>query len=489
MVDRPLHLFVGPSLGTTTSAQLDAAGIVPHPPARRGDIQRLVAVEPGATIAIADGLFHQQPAVSHAEIRDAIRGGARVWGLCSMGAIRAAEMLHLGMRGFGEVFQAYQCDPDLPDDEVALLHYPITPFAAVSEPMIHWRSYLRALQRSGVLDSVARECIQADLASRWYGERTVEYGAVLLESFGGVSIEPAALDRALEPHRVKQLDLKHFIRSRPWEPAPDTYGPTAELSMGSPADLCALGGLPFVDSTFDVARFLSAVAGRRAGRFGCTPSDPNSYAAMLEPVWIVNVLISRFAQSDVMPPHTELTTSERQWAELALHRVRTTSSRLATVFDLPIRVLRWKSPKVSMTNPFIPQTIFLGEGALQSTFGIIEEVWVHEFAHVWLGMLCELSDLQKRDSMQVYTLPSGTGSKDARGVLFAAHFAAAVMGYLFDSAARMPLIGQRAERLHYLRWYLRQTLQIPIAADLTPMGCAVLERLRQFAELQAGGGS
>lgn len=488
MADRPLHLFAGPSLGVTTQAQLSTAGVVLHPPARRGDIRTLVTGDPGATIAIADGLFHQQPAVGHAEIRDAIRGGACVWGLCSMGAIRAAEMSHLGMRGFGEVFQAYSSDPCLPDDEVALLHHPQAPYVAISEPLIHWRRYFRAQEGSGALTPAKSERIQADLAGRWYGERTLEHGVAMLASICNVHIQPEAMDYALEPHRVKQRDLQEFIRTRPWDPpAPNARAVVTQIA--APAiDLDALGGLPFIDLSFDVERFLSAVAGTRAGLLGGVPPGSDGYVSWLEPQRAVNALTARIARSDFTPPNTELTAEEWQWAELALLRVKAGSKTLAALFELPIRVLRWKSARVSMTNPFIPQTIFLGDGALHSSFGILEEVWVHEFAHVWLGMMCEVSDMQKRDSLQAYTLPSGTGLKDARGVLLAAHFAGAVLTHLIDSAERVPLIGRRAERLHYVRWYLRLSLQIPIAADLTPIGHAVFERLKQLSELHARGG-
>jgi len=487
MGDRRIHLFAGPSLAATSPPQLAAAGIVVHPPARRGDIKALVATDSSATIALADGFFHQQPAVGHAEIRDAIRGGACIWGLCSIGAIRAAEMNHLGLRGFGDVFHAYRADPSLPDDEVALLHSPKAPYRAISEPMIHWRRYFRALEGSGLLDPVASERIQADLADRWFGDRTLERGAKLLARLGSIFIEPSALDRALEPHRIKLLDLLKFIRSRPWDSnVPASYA-TEEMHPASPVDLTAIGGLPFIDQSFDAMLFLSAVSGTRAGMLGGIPAGSRGYSALLEPKRIISALTTRLTERDFFPPHTELTATDRRRVDLALRRVKASSRMLGTLFDLPVRLLRWKSGKVSMTNPFIPQTIFLGEGAMQSTFGMLEEVIVHEFAHVWLGMLCEVLDLQKHGSKQVYILPSGTDSKDARGVLLATHFAGAVITYLIDSAESVPLVGRRAERLHYLQWYLRHALQIPITSDLTPMGWAVFERLRQFDKFHARG--
>ena len=99
-----------------------------RPPVRRLDVAKLTATErrPG-TLVIVDGLFHDTLAVGHAEIREAMRRGWRVWGLSSMGAIRAREMAPLGMKGFGRVFERFEAEADFQDDEVALLHEPRPP--------------------------------------------------------------------------------------------------------------------------------------------------------------------------------------------------------------------------------------------------------------------------------------------------------------------------------------------------------------------------
>src|SRR4051812_45698286 len=99
--------FVGPTYEPIAPSRLiEAAGFVPRPPASRGDIAALDDSHPGV-IALIDGRFNEQLAVGHAELRRAIERGWDVWGLSSMGAIRAYEMRGLGMKGFGTVYQHF----------------------------------------------------------------------------------------------------------------------------------------------------------------------------------------------------------------------------------------------------------------------------------------------------------------------------------------------------------------------------------------------
>src|SRR4051795_13634825 len=93
-----LILFAGPSM--PGSLRLPEGATV-LPPVRRGDVPALLRDRRPGALAIADGLFHQSLAVGHVEIRDALDAGWQVWGLSSMGAIRACEMRYLGMRGCG----------------------------------------------------------------------------------------------------------------------------------------------------------------------------------------------------------------------------------------------------------------------------------------------------------------------------------------------------------------------------------------------------
>lgn len=215
-----LIAFVGPTAHGLTQREVFPDSVSVRPPVRRGDIAQLLEQEPGrAAIAIVDGTFHSYPSVGHAEIRDALTAGWQVWGLCSMGAIRAAEMQHMGMLGYGQVFHAYATDPDLDDDEVALVHGAEAPHRPVSEPMIHLRAFLAHLAETGQISAVAAQTVTSALKQRWYGERTLWELRSLLERSG---LTAAALDQQLSEFgrfRLKTQDLIQFMRERPWQSA------------------------------------------------------------------------------------------------------------------------------------------------------------------------------------------------------------------------------------------------------------------------------
>jgi hypothetical protein len=217
-------MFVGPTLASSARAQKLAKSLSLRRPIRRFDVEKVVASrkkprkpnEPGV-IVVVDGVFHDTLAVGHAEIRDALALGWRVWGLSSMGAIRAREMAHLGMRGFGRVYDRFCEDGDFQDDEVALLHEPAPPYRAVSEPLVHLRAaidHLVARKIVGAKD--AREVVH-DLKSRWYGERTVRgtIRALGARAKGGVEVVERELED-FERFRWKTLDLEQFLAEEAW---------------------------------------------------------------------------------------------------------------------------------------------------------------------------------------------------------------------------------------------------------------------------------
>jgi hypothetical protein len=214
-------MFLGPTLATLPARARSlcrANGFQIRRPVRRGDIDQLLASrKTRGLIVIVDGVFHDTLAVGHAEIREALRRGWRVWGLSSMGAIRAREMAHLGMRGYGSVYQQFAAEGDFQDDEVALLHEPTAPYRPVSEPLVHLRAAAAYLASHRIVtDDGARAAIE-DLKARWYGERTVRRLAHALRPVarGG----SAALDRELrdfDRFRTKAIDLARFLEERPF---------------------------------------------------------------------------------------------------------------------------------------------------------------------------------------------------------------------------------------------------------------------------------
>ena len=202
-----VFLFAGPTLARARAMRpaLDLGEIREQPPVQRGDLPRLVKEQPPGVIALVDGKFHQVLAVGHAEIRQAIAAGWAVWGMSSLGAIRAREMHHLGMKGFGKVFELY-CQPgDFRDDEVTLLHEQDPPYRELSEPLVHLRLALR-----GVIGGELAESLVRELEDMYFGDRTLAW---VKNRLGG-AYERFAAD--LDRYRIKSLDLVDFVERRAW---------------------------------------------------------------------------------------------------------------------------------------------------------------------------------------------------------------------------------------------------------------------------------
>lgn len=213
-----LHLFVGPTASGMEQTLAELNEVVVHPPAKRGDIQALVAQHSVAgNIAIVDGTFHSFPSVGHIEIRKAILKGWKIWGLASMGAVRASEMRLLGMQGHGVVYGQYRDDPEFDDDEVTLVHEIDAPYRAMSEPLIHIRGFVSALEDQQHISAGNAQSVIKDLKERWYAERTLPRLKKLLQATGEMTLQE--IDQALsgfKEFRIKGHDLKDFLASRCW---------------------------------------------------------------------------------------------------------------------------------------------------------------------------------------------------------------------------------------------------------------------------------
>ncbi len=212
-------MFAGPSFCGSAELLAEARQSVEiRPPVRRRDVEQLAAGHPPGVLILVDGYFQQCLSVGHAEIRAAVSAGWLVWGLSSLGAIRAYEMRNLGVRGYGRVYQRFYDEEDFRDDEVALIHEPDPPYRSFSEPLIHIRFFLRHLVSLDLLTATLEERILTSLTSMWFGYRTLS----LLRSslFELVPQNAAAIEKVLanfQPFRVKHHDLSDFIHQRPWE--------------------------------------------------------------------------------------------------------------------------------------------------------------------------------------------------------------------------------------------------------------------------------
>lgn len=210
-----LHLFAGPTLSGISLENGAEKEIIVHSPVRRGDIRKLTKENAPGIIAIVDGTFHAYPAVGHAEIMQAIKLGWAVWGLSSMGAIRAAEMHTLGMQGFGIVFQAYR-DQGLSDDEVTLLHQDEPPYLGLSEPLIHIRFFISNLITREILSADSGKRIICLLKAMWYGNRTQAKLQEYLIKEGLSEERVVTLICELPRFQLKTQDLADFLSMKIW---------------------------------------------------------------------------------------------------------------------------------------------------------------------------------------------------------------------------------------------------------------------------------
>lgn len=171
MITDTVHVFVGP---TAYRYRHELPSFVRlHPPAERGDVALLLASECIATLAIVDGAFYDRLAVGHRELMAALEHGWEVWGLSSMGALRAVELANYGMRGFGEVFARALADPHFRDDELTLLHGPGPTYEPVTEALINLRALLEELVATNALTHLHVAELVASLECAWFGDRTL----------------------------------------------------------------------------------------------------------------------------------------------------------------------------------------------------------------------------------------------------------------------------------------------------------------------------
>ena len=190
-------VFLGPSLGRDEAERILPASYLP--PAARGDVFR--AVEKGADIiCLIDGVFHQDSAVAHREILQAIRCGVAVIGASSMGALRAAELDVLGMVGIGEVYRMYREGILESDDEVALVFDPVTGIA-LSEPLVNIRATLQSAEVEGIIAPSAHRTLFGIARGLYYPERTYSRIMAIAEASLPVEVRELFL-RFIQDHRV-----------------------------------------------------------------------------------------------------------------------------------------------------------------------------------------------------------------------------------------------------------------------------------------------
>lgn len=212
-----ITVFAGPSAygldPGLRSAELDWRA-----PAQRDDIGRLVDTLPPGVIVLCDGIFQSVPSVSHEELCRALDGGWQVWGVASMGAIRAWELRGEGMRGFGSVYAMFERLPDLCDDEMCLMHFPEEPYFPLTEALVNVRYALDRFGPECSIDPSAAARLIERLRGMWFGERSLTcIRRILVDELGVGQANADAWLARMQDHRIKTLDLADLLRTRPWQ--------------------------------------------------------------------------------------------------------------------------------------------------------------------------------------------------------------------------------------------------------------------------------
>jgi hypothetical protein len=168
-------IFVGPTLPPRDRPRDPA--LIWQPPVRQGELYRAACERP-AVIGVIDGYFEATPTVWHKEILWAMAQGIHVFGAASIGALRAAELDAFGMRGVGQVYEAFHRGTLEDDDEVAVLHGPEElGYPAVTEAMVNIRATVAAAVAGAVIASESASALIAAAKALFYKERT--YAAML----------------------------------------------------------------------------------------------------------------------------------------------------------------------------------------------------------------------------------------------------------------------------------------------------------------------
>lgn len=206
LVNHRIIIFTGPSLSPEEANTILNADY--RPPVGRGDVSKAIHDHP-VIIGIIDGVFHQQPAVSHREIMDALNRGIIVVGGASMGALRSAELEDMGMIGVGTVFQAYKEGTVESDDDVAVVFEPSS-HEQLSEALVSMKYNFDKAVQKGIISYEDLEKLYKAAKSIYYPKRT--YNSVFQNSHLGDE-KITRLKRFLDDEGldIKKQDAKEVI--------------------------------------------------------------------------------------------------------------------------------------------------------------------------------------------------------------------------------------------------------------------------------------
>jgi hypothetical protein len=204
-------IFLGPSLNADEASKILDADY--RPPIQRGDITTALNDNPDI-IGIIDGVFHQQPAVSHREIIDALKKGITVVGGASMGALRASELDDFGMIGVGYVYNQYKNELIESDDEVAIVINPMT-MEQLSDSLVSMEYNFKKALDKGLITEKDFNALIKTAKSIFYPKRTytLVLNTVPLHPTKIAVIENFLIEEGIDIKRQDAEDVLKYIKN------------------------------------------------------------------------------------------------------------------------------------------------------------------------------------------------------------------------------------------------------------------------------------
>ena len=176
-------------------------------PIKRGDIGLALKENPDI-IGIIDGIFHQNSAVGHKEILEAINRGIKVYGASSMGALRASELDSLGMTGIGHCYEQYANGIIDSDDDVAVM-LDSDSLEPLSIPLISMRYvFTEAVNKNIITDDEKEELLKI-AKDEFYPQRN--YAQTLSKSPLDNDKKSELIDFIRTSPDIKKEDAKKLI--------------------------------------------------------------------------------------------------------------------------------------------------------------------------------------------------------------------------------------------------------------------------------------
>lgn len=237
-------------------------------------------------------------------------------------------------------------------------------------------------------------------------------------------------------------------------------------------------GLPFISTEFDANSLFTLTLLKRQSLDPTISLNLSDYSE-------TEIARQIYASNAVCrPPHFDFNNLDRTSAYQVSSAIEDIKKKIPSwnlLLSLPVDFYYLTDQRPSSTSALIPQTIFLGKNAFIND-DVLKETLIHEFSHTWLNLIIEIKDLMNTGKPLQYTLPSGTSGKNARGVLYAAHFSASAISYYQHLQRRSKRVN--VNRINYLCLYLDECLKlIKNGNDLTSMGFYVLDELKQYSYL------